>query len=357
MTSRADSVRHALRLWDVLIGRISLVGPRPVPIEELTARSAALCHGNTPGLVCLHWLRWRSNIAFVPESVSDREYLDSASLRADLSILARALLVSIYGKQAIETGKSTEVLGIHIDNLTMTEALNSIDTAIELETTGTQVAFVNADCLNRATQDVRYRTSLASATLVLADGIGIRIAGSVLSRPIRQNVNGTDMFPLLCKRLNKGCRSIFLLGARPEVVAALVDRIQREYPHIAICGTENGYFTDEAAIVAQVAKAAPDVLFVALGAPAQEAFISRNRLQLGAKVCIGVGGLFDFYSGRIPRAPQWLREAGLEWVFRLCQEPGRMWRRYLVGNVVFLMRVVAERCGVSYSHQRTAVIR
>jgi N-acetylglucosaminyldiphosphoundecaprenol N-acetyl-beta-D-mannosaminyltransferase len=165
------------------------------------------------------------------------------------------------------------------------------------------------------------------------------------------------MFPLLCERLNQNSRRIFLLGATSEVVTALAARLHREHPGIVICGAEDGYFLDEAAIVGSIAKERPDVLLVALGAPAQEAFIARNRRQLGAKVCIGVGGLFDFYSGRIPRAPQWLREAGLEWLFRLYQEPGRMWQRYLVGNVVFLLRVFAERCGVSYNHSETVVIR
>lgn len=357
LTSRADSVRYALRLWDVVVGRVSIVGPRLVPIDNVDDRSTVVRRNSPPGLVCLHWLRWRSNVAFVPEWVSDSEYMDKASLKTDLSILVRALLVFIYGKSAIETNRSTEVLGVHIDNLTMNEALNLIDTAIESGTTGTQVAFVNADCLNRATQDAQYRRALASAEIVLADGIGIKIAGSVLSRPIRQNVNGTDMFPLLCKRLNQDCRRLFLLGSRPEVVEALAASIQRMYPRIVICGAEDGYFTQEAAIVAKIADATPDVLLVALGAPAQEAFIARNRQQLGAKVCIGVGGLFDFYSGRIPRAPQWCREAGLEWVFRLYQEPGRMWRRYLVGNALFLVRVFAQRCGVSYDNRTSAVVR
>jgi N-acetylglucosaminyldiphosphoundecaprenol N-acetyl-beta-D-mannosaminyltransferase len=326
-------------------------------IGEFDGRSAAVQPSHTPGLVCLHWLRWRSNIAFVPESVSDREYLAQACLKTDLSILVRALLVFIYGNPEVAPCMSTTVLGVHIDNLTMTEALNSIDTAIDAGATGTHVAFVNADCLNRSTQDKEYRRTLASAELVLADGIGIKIAGSMLSRPIRQNVNGTDMFPLLCDRLNQKCHRLFLLGSRPEVVAALAARIECEYPNIAICGTEDGYFEEEAVIVDKIAKAAPDVLLVALGAPAQEAFIARNRLLLGATVCIGVGGLFDFYSGRIPRAPQWLREAGLEWVFRLYQEPGRMWHRYLVGNIVFLLRVLAERCGVSYNNQTAAVMQ
>jgi N-acetylglucosaminyldiphosphoundecaprenol N-acetyl-beta-D-mannosaminyltransferase len=302
-------------------------------------------------------LRWRSNVAFCPEVVSDLEYADSASFKTDASILMRAILVSIYGASVISMERSVEVLGVHINNLTMPETLRSIDFALSEDSQPVQIAFVNADCLNRATKNAEYREALETASLVLADGIGIRIAGSLLSRPIRHNVNGTDLFPLLCDKLNATSSRLFLLGARTAVITELCNRIRERYPHIVICGFHDGYFEDEKALVQQIAHAAPDVLLVALGAPLQETFIARNKHRLGAKICIGVGGLFDFYSGRIPRAPQWLRDAGLEWTFRLYQEPGRMWRRYLLGNIIFLARVIAERCGVSYAHATTEVLR
>jgi len=324
---------------------------------ELNGQAADIRTQVAPGLVCLHWLRWRSNVAFYSEDVSDLEYATQACLRTDLSILLRAVLVLLYGRSGSGAERSIDVLGVHINNLTMHEALRLIDSNLRGEKNSTQIAFVNADCLNRATADAAYRRALESASLVLADGIGIKIAGTLLSRPIRQNVNGTDLFPRLCERLNVRSGRLFLLGARKNVALALADLVRNRYPNITVCGAHDGYFTDEAAMVRQIAEAAPDVLLVALGAPLQEMFIARNKHRLGAKVCIGVGGLFDFYSGRIPRAPQWLRETGLEWAYRLYQEPGRMWRRYLLGNVTFLVRVFAERCGVSYNYPKTAVTR
>jgi N-acetylglucosaminyldiphosphoundecaprenol N-acetyl-beta-D-mannosaminyltransferase len=357
VTSNLGAIRHAFRLWDVLRGRASLVGPRLLPLAQLDAEAVELRAIVSPGLVCLHWLRWRSNIAFRAESLSDAEYAAKASTKLDISILARAVLALIYGRSGQQAERDINVLGVHIDNLTMPEALRSIEAALDEQVNATQIAFVNADCLNRATTDAVYREALEKTSLVLADGIGLKIAGTLLSRPVRQNVNGTDLFPKLCESLNRRSAGLFLLGARPEVVSALARRIETNYPRIRICGTHDGYFGDETVVVSQIADAAADVVLVALGAPHQEVFIARNKHLMGAKVCIGVGGLFDFYSGRIPRAPQWVREAGLEWVYRLYQEPGRMWRRYLIGNIVFLFRVLAERFGFHQGNPNTAVIR
>ena len=166
---------------------------------------------------------------------------------------------------------------------------------------------------------------------------------------MRENVNGTDMFPLLCARLNARAGRLFLLGARQEVVQGVARWVRANYPEVVLCGVRDGYFSRNASVIEQVNQARPDVLLVAMGAPKQEAWIANHRHQLKAKVCIGVGGLFDFYSGRTPRAPLWLREIGLEWTFRLYQEPGRMWRRYLIGNIIFIVRVLRERFGSSPS--------
>lgn len=356
-TSACDPVRRALRLWDVLCGRASVVGPRILPLADMDGEAIEIRGRVAPGLICLHWLRWRSNVAFCAESVSDREYAAIVGFRTDISILLRAMLVLIYGRSGKSSSPSIEILGVHIDNLTLPEALRSMESALDNETGFHRIAFVNADCLNRATKDEAYRAALNTMSLVFADGIGIKIAGTWLSRPIRQNVNGTDLFPHLCERLHARSSRLYLLGARKEVVTALSHRLSMQYPGIVLCGAQDGYFVDEMAVVQQIAGATPDVLLVALGAQSQETFISRNSGKIGAKLCIGVGGLFDFYSGRIPRAPQWMREAGLEWVYRLYQEPGRMWRRYLLGNAAFLARVFAERCSVSRSHPATEVTR
>ena len=120
------------------------------------------------------------------------------------------------------------------------------------------------------------------------------------------------------------------------------------FPEVQISGFRDGYFHDEESLIKTIRESRTDVLLVAMGVPYQDEWIAANLDRLGVRVAMGVGGLFDFYSGRIPRAPQWVRELGLEWAFRLCQEPGRMWRRYIIGNTVFLARVVSARIRQSF---------
>jgi N-acetylglucosaminyldiphosphoundecaprenol N-acetyl-beta-D-mannosaminyltransferase len=229
----------------------------------------------------------------------------------DISILLRAIPASFYGKPAVNFDATVHMLGVRIDNMTQDQALESIERSINGEIAPAHIAFVNADCLNKAARVREYRRKLNTASLVLADGIGVKIAGSMLARPIRQNVNGTDLFPHLCHLLEKKTGRLYLLGARAEVVEALAAKIRTDYPSVVLCGAADGYFHDENAQVNEIAAPRPDVLLVAMGAPVQELFIARNADRLGAKVCIGVGVLFDFYSGRIQRAPRWMRDSGL----------------------------------------------
>jgi N-acetylglucosaminyldiphosphoundecaprenol N-acetyl-beta-D-mannosaminyltransferase len=150
---------------------------------------------------------------------------------------------------------------------------------------------------------------------------------------------------LLLARLAATGQGVFLLGGRPGVADDVAAWVRAHFPGARIAGTAHGYFPADAesALVDRINASGAGVLLVAFGAPRQETWIRRNAPRLRVNSALGVGGLFDFYAGRIPRAPQWLRELGLEWAYRLYQEPRRMWRRYLVGNVVFLSRVIAER--------------
>jgi N-acetylglucosaminyldiphosphoundecaprenol N-acetyl-beta-D-mannosaminyltransferase len=237
------------------------------------------------------------------------------------------------------------LFGIRIDNLTMDRAVAEIVAATHHDVPPKQVSFVNADCVNLAHKNPEYRTALAESSLVLADGIGMKIAGRVFGNEIRENLCGTDLFPRLCAALAGTGKSIYLLGARPGIAERACDWIRRNHPNTKIAGSHHGYYSaaDEPAVIAAIAKARPDVLLVAFGAPKQELWIKKNLAATGAKVALAVGGLYDYYSGRIPRAPLWMRRLGMEWAWRLIQEPARLWKRYLIGNCVFLARTFAHR--------------
>jgi N-acetylglucosaminyldiphosphoundecaprenol N-acetyl-beta-D-mannosaminyltransferase len=236
------------------------------------------------------------------------------------------------------------IRGIRLTNLALDDALNAIDGALATQTP-VRIAFVNADCVNLAARDADYQAALEAMDWVFVDGIGMKIAGQLLQQPVRANVNGTDLFPRLCAELAQSGRRIFLLGARPGVATAAAAWTQAQHPGLVIAGTQDGYFAEAEApaVLERIRAARADVLFVAMGAPRQENWIRQHAAACGATVTLGVGGLFDYYSGNIPRAPRWMRRSGLEWVFRLIQEPGRLWKRYLVGNWTFMARITADR--------------
>ena len=206
----------------------------------------------------------------------------------------------------------------------------------------TFAAFINAHYLNLAYTDGDYVSALRLADCIFPDGAGVALACRLLSLPEPENVNGTDMFPLLA---GKGYR-FYLLGGAPGVAEQAARRASERYPEAAFAGWHDGYFgrEEEAEIIREINLVSPDILLVALGGGKQEKWIMAHQHELSCGIAIGVGGLFDFISERVPRAPKWLRRCRMEWVFRLYCEPRRLCRRYLIGNWVFIWRVLREHC-------------
>jgi N-acetylglucosaminyldiphosphoundecaprenol N-acetyl-beta-D-mannosaminyltransferase len=330
--------------WPVLLhivrGEMAWVGPRPRRLDEAPSPAAQV----RPGVVNPWWLRQRTAVHFGTEAQADRDYLARRGLRHDLGLLLRSVPLALLPAADHRAAARVRVGGVDVDNLTMSEALERIAAMLD-GAAPQQVCFVNPACVNIAAGHRAYRRVLAQAALVLPDGIGLRLASVLLRTPLRQNVNGTDLFPRLCEALQRRGASVYLLGGRPGVAEAVAAEVGRRWPRLRVAGLRHGYFApaEEAAVAAEVRASGADVLLVARGVPSQDLFVARHLPLLGVRVAMGVGGLFDFVSGRIPRAPQWMREAGLEWVWRLRQEPTRMWRRYLVGNVTFLARVAWQR--------------
>jgi exopolysaccharide biosynthesis WecB/TagA/CpsF family protein len=209
-----------------------------------------------------------------------------------------------------------------------------------------QIVFANAHVINTAAGDARYAQVLADADYRLSDGSGMAIAAKLCGLPFVANTNGTDFFPLLCREAAAEGVKIFLLGGAPKVAALAADTIAAAGFGAAIAGTHHGYFkpgsAEEDAAITAVNSSGASIVLVGMGVPTQDVWIANNKHRLTAPVAAGVGGLFDFFAGRVSRAPMKMRALGLEWCWRLLQEPGRLWQRYLVGNITFLSRALLE---------------
>lgn len=227
-----------------------------------------------------------------------------------------------------------EVLGHRIDNLSTREAVSRV-----LAPGRRRVAFLNAHCANVAARDDLYSAALQRSELVLSDGIGVSLAAKMSGTRIRENLNGTDFVPTLLLEAAKRGQSVFLLGGKPGTAERAAATLCRKIPGLRIAGTQDGYHgaKDQAAIK-DINASGADILLVAMGVPMQELWVDRNFGALKARICLSVGGLFDFLAGNVSRAPEWVRKAQSEWVWRLLMEPRRMAKRYLIGNLTFLSR-------------------
>lgn len=333
-------------LLNVLKGDLAFVGPRSLNPEEAgrVPVRGFVRFDVRPGLVSPWGLRKRTGVAYGAEADVDADFVWGETMKGNVGLLARTVPgLVLGGAEGKPAPPEFSIFGVRIVNTTMDEAVDwIIDRARGGEVS--PVAFVNPDCLNIAWRDAAYRVALAAASRVLPDGIGVHLACRILDTPLLANVNGTDLFPLLCEKAAAEGVPVFLLGARPGVAEAAAKKMAGRFPGLLVAGVRDGYFSheEEAGLLEEINRSGARVLLVAMGAPRQELWLHERRDRLSPPVRMGVGGLFDFYSGRVRRAPQWMRDVGLEWVYRLMQEPGRMWRRYVVGNPLFLARVLRE---------------
>jgi N-acetylglucosaminyldiphosphoundecaprenol N-acetyl-beta-D-mannosaminyltransferase len=279
-----------------------------------------------------------ARVAGPSEEDCERQHALGRSLLGDLGVVGRwVLLVSLATR--LRRPARFLLLGVTVDNVTQAQAVDRIADAARRERP-LRVSFVNADCMNQVQSDPGYGRTLEESDLVLPDGSGVRLAARLTGVEVRENVNGTDLFPDLCRRLEEERLSLYLIGAAPGIVDQVAGWIRDNHPELPLAGWEHGFLRpgQDAAAAARIRASGARVVLVAMGAPRQELWISRWSRLAGSPVMIGVGGLFDFFSGQIPRAPRWMRELGLEWCYRLWQEPGRLAHRYLLGNPLFLVR-------------------
>ncbi|MGB3805886.1 MAG: WecB/TagA/CpsF family glycosyltransferase [Erythrobacter sp.] len=209
------------------------------------------------------------------------------------------------------------------------------------------INFVNAHCINQQREDAQYREALKASDLLLPDGVGMEIAARLCGTRGPQNLNGTDLFPMLCREAEEEGTGIFLLGGLPGVADGAADWAAYHFPALRIAGTQSGFFTpeEEDALIERINRSHAGIVLVGMGVPLQEKWIARNRHRITAPVVMGVGGLFDYYAGRIPRAPAMVRACKSEWMWRLAMEPRRMAKRYIQGNATFLAHAAMIAAG------------
>ena len=226
------------------------------------------------------------------------------------------------------------ILGVAFDALTLGEAEERAD-ALLCSGAGGYIVTANPEIVLRCREDAAYAAAVNGAKLVLADGVGDLCAARILGTPLPGRVAGADLVPRLLARLAVRGGSVFLYGARPGVAQRAGEKLKSAYPGLRIAGTENGYISDETALLEALEREKPDLLLLGLGAPRQELWMAENRQRTPA-VMIGVGGLLDVFTGDIPRAPEAWQRLGLEWLYRLLREPRRFKRVIRLPKILLL---------------------
>lgn len=241
-----------------------------------------------------------------------------------------------------ETRERMNILGVLLDQTDYQKAYRQTERF--LDSSGNKVIVTpNAEIVMAAQKNPELRAALNSADLCLPDGIGVVIASKILGKPLAERTTGFDFMMKLLELANKRSLSLFLLGGKPEVAEKAGEKISSMFPNVKIVGVHHGYFSEneEEAIIDSINHAKPDILLVAMGCPKQEIFMIKNKSKMQFKIAMGVGGSFDVLSGNVQRAPQFVQNIGLEWLYRLIMQPSRLKR---VGALpIFLVKVISRR--------------
>ena len=232
---------------------------------------------------------------------------------------------------------TVKLLGVDLNALRMSDVLDVCREHIAKRHRLT-IGIVNVAKIINARKDPNLRAALDEADIVLADGAPLIWLSRMVDQPLPERIAGIDIMFELLKEANCKHYSIYFLGAKSEVVQEVVKIIQKDYPGVCIAGHRDGYFNkqEEQSVAKEIKNSHPDILFVAISSPKKENFLRRWRNFIDVPVCHGVGGSFDVFAGITKRAPLWMQKSALEWLYRLIQEPRRMWRRYLITNTTFL---------------------
>lgn len=235
-----------------------------------------------------------------------------------------------------------QLLGTPVDNLTMQETIALIDKAIENKE-HLHHTVVNAGKIVSMHENPELKQSVVSADIINADGQAVVWASRMFKVPLKERVAGIDLMGKLIELAYKKKYKVFFFGAKEEIINKVVKKYKKEYSEDIIAGYRNGYFKkeNEREIAKQIADSGAHILFVAISSPTKENFLYQNRdILKNVNFIMGVGGSFDVVAGYVKRAPVWMQKSGLEWLYRVYQEPKRMFKRYMVGNAKFIKLIL-----------------
>ena len=230
-----------------------------------------------------------------------------------------------------------DILGLAVNRITMEELLQATQECIESRKQ-LLLGVVNVAKVVNARKNSLLRESLERADIIVADGQPLIWLSRLLGSPLPERIPGIDVMYELLREANDKHYGIYFLGARREVLQGVIEIVRRDYPGIRVAGYRDGYFDkdEEERVAEDVRDSHADIIFVAISPPKKEIFLDKWQELMAVPVCHGVGGSFDVLAGITKRAPVWMQNSGLEWLYRLSQEPRRMWKRYLITNTIFL---------------------
>lgn len=239
-----------------------------------------------------------------------------------------------------------DILGVRVDDVDKKELEKAIIESVEMKRKEV-FAYANVHAINLAQTDRSFREFLNTASVVYCDGEGVRVGARILGADPPQRTVLTRWIWELGEVIEERGMSVYLLGGRVGTVAAAANRLSSRYPRLNLVGYHHGYFDrtghENTEVLNSINRASPNIIFVGFGMPRQELWIEQNFDQLCVNAIIPCGGMIDYLSGEVSPTPQWMSENGLEWLYRLTQDPARLWWRYVVGNPTFILRVLHER--------------
>ena len=240
---------------------------------------------------------------------------------------------------------SIQAFSLNICPLPLSELVDYLDDSLVNNQKPVLISGVNAYAIVQSAKDKRYHDLLVDSTVVNIDGISVVMALRFLGHKVKERVSCPDLFHELVTLAQKRNYSIYLVGSKYEIVSSAVSNLQKRYPELQITGYDSGYYDaeKEKEIISDIASKKPKMLFLGMPSPKKEEFAFKCAEQYNIPLILGVGGLIDIEAGVIKRAPLWCQKIGMEWFYRFAQEPKRMWRRYLIGNLEFIWLVIREK--------------